>query len=96
MAITMDKLAEMVQNGFNSLGEKIDGVEQRLSDRVDKLEKYTASRFEIVETDLKIIREEIREVKSELERTKINPNEFEDLMGRVKYLEIKLGIESGK
>lgn len=89
MAITLDKLAEMVENGFSE-------VRSEIRNKIDNLESRMASKFDIVDIELKSIREDVREIRNELQRNKIDPNEFEDLMGRVKYLEVKLGIESGK
>ena len=45
-----------------------------------------------IKTDLKYVKEDVSEIKKEM----IPPLEFEDLMVRVKYVEEKMGIESGK
>ena len=61
---------------------------EKVDERFDKVDERLNSidmRLARVETDV-----------SEIRKTYIDPEQFEDLMIRVKYIEIKLGIESGK
>ncbi|MFH1551542.1 MAG: hypothetical protein ABIC36_01520 [bacterium] len=41
-------------------------------------------------------KQEFNNKKQETRNQLVSRKEFEDLMGRVKYLETKLGVESGK
>ena len=104
--ITIDKLAQMVANGFSgmneSLGGRIDALSERMDARFEQVNGRFAQmdmRFEEIDmelrhikTDLKYVKEGVSDIKKEI----IPPLEFEDLMARVKYVEEKMGIESGK
>ncbi len=46
---------------------------------------YTNARLEVIERDV-----------SEIKRDSVKRIEFEDLMARVKYLEVRAGVVSGK
>lgn len=79
--ITIEDLAGMVKGGFDEVGNKVDTGFQKVDDKVDHLD----ARMGRIEADLGQIRGEI-----------VYKFQFEDLESRVKYLETKLGIESGK
>ena len=87
--ITIEKLAEMINEGFKSTASKEDikkveedmkAMEGRLTTRMDHLD----ARVGRIEADIHELRGEI-----------VYRHEFEDALSRIKYLEKKLGIESG-
>ena len=82
--ITTDDLAIMINAGFGAVDKRLDGVDRRL----DKLEINAHE----VNNRLSNIGREIMEIHKHI----VYRDEFDDLAGRVKYLELKLGIESGK
>ena len=102
--ITIDDLAIMVQKGFDETNEKLGGRMDKLDGRMDKLdgrmdkldgrmdvlEKKVDDGFSRVEAGLDAINKNIKELDF------VTKDEFEDLMTRVKYIEAKLGIKSGK
>ena len=108
--ITIDKLAQMVANGFSEFGGRINELNESLSGRIDESAKNLKDemnqrfaqvnmRFEEIDVELRYIKTDLKYVKedvSEIKRDMIPPLEFEDLMARVKYAEEKIGIESGK
>ena len=88
--ITNEELARMIARGFEETASKKDIVQlreelkgdiQQLDSRMDHLD----ARMGRMEADLHEVKENI-----------VYKYEFEDFEGRVKYLESKLGIESGK
>lgn len=101
-----ETLARMVADGFGHTDKKIDGVDKKVDavDRkVDDLAKKSGLRFmeleskmdegfKNVDSRLLVIERDIAEIRSHF----VYRNEFEDLAIRVKYLETKLGLESGK
>ena len=94
---TIDDLAIMVQKGFDETNEKLGGRMDKLDGRMDKLdgrmdvlEKKVDDGFSHVEAGLDAINKNIKELDF------VTKDEFEDLMTRVKYIEAKLGIKSGK
>jgi len=104
--VTTEKLAQMVQKGFTELGEKMDkrfeavdkrfeAIDQRF-EAVDKrfvsLETRTSDGFTHVNARLATIERDVAEIRKHF----VYRDEFEDLMARVKYLETKLKIKSGK
>ena len=102
--ITIDDLAIMVQKGFDETNEKLGGRMDKLDGRMDKLdgrmdkldgrmdvlEKKVDDGFSHVEAGLDAINKNIKELDF------VTKDEFDDLMTRVKYIEAKLGIKSGK
>lgn len=89
--ITLEKLAQMVGNGFNEMGEKFKQVDNQIKEVEVKLYE--------MDTDIRYIRAELSEVKNAvigIQEDTVPPLEFEDLSGRVKYVERKLVIKSGK
>ncbi|MBU2109673.1 hypothetical protein KKB71_01825 [Patescibacteria group bacterium] len=85
-----ENLARMVKIGFDETAKK-ESVDKRFDD--------VGNRFDDVDSQLYEIRKDMSEIKTnvvyrdEFEKLTL---EFEDLTGRVKYLEKKMGIESGK
>lgn len=93
--ITIEKLAQMVMKGFNDMGGRIDALSEQMNERfaqVDMRFEEIDVELRYIKTDLNYVKEEVLEVKEKM----VPPFEFEDLSFRVKYLEEKMGIESGK
>ena len=85
-----DNLGRMIKVGFDEVDKRLEqtATKKDLLDLKDITEsgfRNTRSRLDTIEKDL-----------SEIRKHFVYRDEFEDLMGRVKYLESKLGIESGK
>ena len=76
---TTEDLARMVKGGFDEISDKMDIKFQKVDDRLNHID----ARMGRMEADLEQIKGEI-----------VYKFQFEDLEGRVKYLETKLGIES--
>jgi tetrahydromethanopterin S-methyltransferase subunit G len=88
----VDKLALMINEGFKSTATKddikavttrLDGIDLRLDTldgRVDTLD----ARLGRIEADVHALRDEM-----------VHRQEFHDALDRIKYIEKKLGIESG-
>ncbi len=89
--MTLDKLGELVEklaiftvNGFEKIEKDIGGLKTDMA-----TVKATVS-----ETDdrMRKLEKSVFRIESEM----ITPIDIEDLLGRVSYIERKLGIESGK
>ncbi|MFQ5801425.1 MAG: hypothetical protein ACE5JQ_00845 [Candidatus Methylomirabilales bacterium] len=78
---TIDDLAVMVKKGFDGVDKKLDEFKSDVDERLDHID----ARLGRLETDVNELRGEI-----------VYRQEFEDALGRIKYIEGKLGIESGK
>ena len=110
--ITLEKLAQMVGNGFNDMVERfkrVDGKFAQIDNKFERIDdkfaqvnnqlKEVDKRFSEMDTDIRYIKAELLEVKSDVIQIKENTTplvEFEDLSDRVRYVERKLGIKSGK
>lgn len=94
----LEDLALMVKHGFDGVDKRFDGVEGRLDkvenrldrvenrlDDVDKRLDHVDARLGNIERDVSYLRQHF-----------VFREEFEDLMARVKYLERKQGVNSGK
>lgn len=81
---TLDDLALMVGEGFADVDKRFGKVDERL-DRIDNHLAHVDARLDRIEKD-------IQEINSLL----VTRDEFDDLMARVRYVEMKLNIESGK
>jgi tetrahydromethanopterin S-methyltransferase subunit G len=90
--ITIDQLAAMINEGFKSTASKedinavttrLDGIDARLDGIDSRLDNLDA-RVGRIEADVHALRDEM-----------VHRREFEDAFDRVKYIEKKLGIESG-
>ena len=84
--VTNEELARMIANGFESTASKADvnELKQRMVQFESKLD-HSDARIGRIEAD-------INEMKGNI----VYKFEFEDLASRVKYLESKMGIESGE
>jgi tetrahydromethanopterin S-methyltransferase subunit G len=90
--ITIDQLAAMINEGFKSTASKedinavttcLDGIDARLDGIDSRLDNLDARVGRIV-ADVHALRDEM-----------VHRREFEDVLDRIKYIEKKLGIESG-
>lgn len=96
--ITLNDLALMVGKGFSNVDKRFEQVDKRLDqvdkrlDQVDKRLDRVDGHLVRIDSRLDRIERDIQEINSLL----VTKDEFDDLMARVKYLELKLGIESGK
>jgi hypothetical protein len=82
--ITNEELARMIAHGFQGVDKQLANIKgdiESIDDQMDHLD----ARMGRMKADL-------HEVKGNI----VYKYEFEDLAARVKYLESKLGIESGK
>jgi hypothetical protein len=86
---TIDDLARMINEGFKTTTSKEDimevrqemqAMEGRLTTRLDNLD----ARVGRIEADVHGLRDEM-----------VHKQEFQDALDRIKYIEKKLGIESG-
>jgi hypothetical protein len=87
--ITIDDLARMINEGFKATASKEDltALEGRLTTRLDNLDArvdHFDARMGRIEADLHGLRDEM-----------VHRHEFQDVLDRVKYIEKKLGLESG-
>lgn len=83
-----DNLGRMIKSGFDEVQERFEQVDKRFEQVEDRMERgfvNVNARLDIIEKDI-----------AEIRRHFVYRDEFEDLTARVKYLETKLGIESGK
>lgn len=86
-------LAAMVGRGFEETAKKGDfdslrGDVNSLRVELREFKQETQGNFDHVHARLGMIERDVKDV--------VHKDEFEDLMARVKYLEKKMGIESGK
>jgi hypothetical protein len=86
---TIEELARMINEGFNNTATKEDvkGLEQRMNRRFEQID----SRLDNLDARVGRIEADIHELRGEI----VYRHEFEDALVRIKYLEKKLGIESG-
>ena len=83
--MTIETLAEMINEGFKTTTTKADirAVHTRF-DSVESRLDHLDARVGRIEVDVHALRDEM-----------VHRREFEDALDRVKYIERKLGIESG-
>jgi len=94
----IDNLAQITARGFEQVDKRFEQVDKRF-EQVDKRFEQVDKRFEKIEGDLEYMNARLSNVEkdtAEIRRHFVYRHEFEDLMARVKYLEQKLGVESGK
>lgn len=92
--ITIENLALMIQRGFDETAQKTD-VEIRFGQvdkRLEKIEGEMRDGFLNINARLSNIEQDMAEIQKHF----VYRYEFEDLMARVKYVENKLKIKSGK
>lgn len=86
---TIAELARMINEGFNETATKEDvkGLEEKMNSRfeqIDSRQDNLDARMGRIETDIHGLRGEL-----------VYRHEFDDPLAPIKYLEKKLGIESG-
>lgn len=89
--ISLDDLAGMVKRGFDGVDKRFDQIDKRF-EQVDKRLGSIELKIAHLEARVSMIERDIAEIRKGL----ISKIDFEDLMSRVKYLELKIGIKSGK
>ena len=90
--VTIENLAIMVAKGFEDVKEQMRSVDEASEERTKDLEIPMKEGFDHTHARLSTIERDIAEIRKHF----VYRDEFEDLMGRVKYLELKLNIQSGK
>ena len=95
---SINDLAAITARGFEHVDKRFEQVDKRF-EQVDK-------RFDKMEGQISIMQDDIDQLSSrvsslghevaEIHKNMVYRDEFDDLMGRMKYVEIRLGIESGK
>ena len=97
---TLDDLALMIGKGFNEVHEKFDKVDERfdgLEGRMDKLEGGMDNLEKKVDDGFLRANARFDTIEMRIQDLDvISRIEFDDLMERVKFIEMKLGIISGK
>jgi tetrahydromethanopterin S-methyltransferase subunit G len=83
--MTIETLAEMINEGFKTTASKEDIKE--VTTRLDGID----SRLDTLDARLGRIEADVHALRDEM----VHRREFEDVLDRVKYIEKKLGIESG-
>ncbi|MBI2628063.1 MAG: hypothetical protein HYW71_01340 [Candidatus Niyogibacteria bacterium] len=94
----IDNLAQITARGFEQVDKRFEQVDQRF-EQVDQRFEQVDQRFEKIEGNLEHMNARMSNIENdtaEIRRHFVYRHEFEDLMVRVKYLEQKLGIKSGK
>ncbi|MBI2046257.1 MAG: hypothetical protein HYT28_02465 [Parcubacteria group bacterium] len=92
-------LAEIITAGFENVDERFKQVDKRF-EQVDKRFDALERRFEDFELktgeNFRLLHNDIEDLRNNLTPLGTSPIEVEDLYARLKYVEQKLGIESGK
>ena len=81
MAITNDELLEDLKQFINA---KVDGVETRLGNRIDRVESRldgVESRLDGVESRLGVVESRLKAVEEDLHEVKLTQNEILDTLG---------------
>lgn len=93
----IDNLAGMVKRGLDDLSGEMTGFKkdvnkrfEQVDKRFDSLEKRMDERFAYVNSRIDIVETRIANMDV------VSRSEFDDLLGRVAYMERKLSIVSGK
>ena len=86
---TIDDLARMINEGFKATATKEDvaALRSEMNEKFDGVNSHLNTldaRVGRIEADVHALRDEM-----------VRRQEFEDVLARIKYLEKKLGIESG-
>src|SRR3989344_4869637 len=97
----IENLAIMVKNGFDEVAKQFLQVDKRF-EQVDKRFEQVDKRFESIDhrfldltSELQSFKYETRKNFEEINKSVFTRTEKEDILGRVSYVETKLGIESG-
>lgn len=96
----IEDLALMMQKGFIELGSKLETniqeVKTELKSDISKGAYTMDTKFDEVTSKLSKIEVRLSGVEESLKDEVIHREEFNDLTSRVKYTELKLGVQSGK
>lgn len=84
-------LAGMVKRGFDEVDKRFEQVDRRF-EQVDKRFDHLEGRMDHTDARMGRMEADLSEIRGNI----VYRHEFEDLLARVKYVETKLGIESGK
>ena len=90
----IENLAIMVKNGFDEVAKQFLQVDKRF-EQVDKRFESIDHRFLDLTSELQSFKYETRKNFEEINKSVFTRTEKEDILGRVSYVETKLGIESG-
>lgn len=88
--VTNDELARMIKAGFDDVASRMATKDDigRLENRMDKMD----GRMDHLDARMGRMEADLNEIKGNI----VYKFEFEDLSARVKLIEARLGIESGK
>jgi len=92
--VTLNDLASMISRGFDAQNEHFDKRFDKIEDRLDKVENrldHMDVRLDHIDIRLARVERDVDEIKERM----IKRPEFDDVLARVKYLEVRSGIESG-
>ncbi|KKS95190.1 hypothetical protein A3B05_00475 [Candidatus Giovannonibacteria bacterium RIFCSPLOWO2_01_FULL_43_160] len=98
--VTNEELARMIAGGFDDMGNRFEAtaskadflsIKTKLSEQ-DQHFKHLDGRLDHLDARMGRMEADLHEIKGNI----VYKFEFEDLAERVKYIESKLGIESGK
>jgi predicted nucleic acid-binding Zn-ribbon protein len=95
---TIEKLARMIHEGFNGTASKEDLQGLATKEDLQELREEMNERFETVDTRLDHLDARVGRIEADVHALRdemVHRREFEDVLDRVKYIEKKLGIESG-
>ena len=87
---TIDDLARMINAGFTDVTNEIGEVTQDMAEVKQRLDTLDG-RVDTLDARLGRIEADVHALRDEM----VHRREFEDVLDRVKYIEKKLGIESG-
>ena len=91
--VTNEELARMIAKGFEATASKVDFDDLKTDiKRIDDKMSHLDGRIDHLDARMGRMEADLHEIKGNI----VYKFEFEDLASRVKYIESKLGIESGK
>ena len=93
--LTNDKLGQMIAEGFEGVDKRFEAMDKRMDKRfegIDNKLEQVDTRLEHIDARLDLLTKDVTTIKEHI----VYRYEFNDLMARVKYMEVKMGIESGK
>jgi hypothetical protein len=88
---TIEDLAGMVKRGFDGVDKRFEQVDKRF-DGVDADIKFLKGEVAHLNANMTTVQRDVAEIRKQFVRR----DEFDDLFGRVAYLERRFGIKSGK
>lgn len=89
------RLDKEIEGGADRLDRKIDGVADRIDRKIDSLQTETRQGFSEVRQELSSLNKRVGSIEDKIDNI-AEHQEFQDLSARVKYIEGKMGIVSGK